>query len=71
MLSVETYLSHFDPNGHLLVVSMFLREMTVGFVDIYVMYFYIHVPYLCSNIFPQCNNPDELASELPVVLLTL
>ncbi|KAK4822568.1 hypothetical protein QYF61_016137 [Mycteria americana] len=62
------YLSHFNLSSliHLLVVLMFLSGPTLGYMSIYVTYFYNQVLYPGSNILPQGGSPDGFASALPL-----
>ncbi|KAK4831081.1 hypothetical protein QYF61_015279 [Mycteria americana] len=59
MLPVQIHLGHFSLSSliHLLVVLMFFSGLTLGYVGIYVTYFYDQVLYLSSNILPQCSSP--------------
>ncbi|KAK4807054.1 hypothetical protein QYF61_018395 [Mycteria americana] len=70
---VQIHLSLFNLSSliHLLIVLMFLSGPTLGYLSIYVTYFYNQVLYLGSNILPQCCSPDGFASALPIVLLPL
>ncbi|KAK4818458.1 hypothetical protein QYF61_013664 [Mycteria americana] len=67
------YLSHFNLSSliHLLLILMFFSGPTLGYVKIYVTYFYKQVLYPGSNILPQRGSPDGFASALPVTLLPL
>ncbi|KAK4830743.1 hypothetical protein QYF61_013193 [Mycteria americana] len=60
---VQIPLSHFNLSSliHLVVVLMFLSGPTLGYMSIYVTYFYNQVLYLGSNILPQCSSPDGFA----------
>ncbi|KAK4807111.1 hypothetical protein QYF61_018452 [Mycteria americana] len=57
---IQIHLSHFNLSSliHLLVVLMFLSGLTLGYMSIYVTYFYNQVLYSGSNILPQCCSPD-------------
>ena len=70
MLSMQIYLSHFSPSRliHLLAVVMFFSGTTLGYMSIYVSYFYNHILHQGSNTFPQCSDPDEFIPAMPVVL---
>ncbi|KAK4807137.1 hypothetical protein QYF61_018478, partial [Mycteria americana] len=59
-LNWEIHLSLFNLSSliHLLVVLMFLSGPTLGYMSIYVTYFYNQVLYPGSNILPQCCSPD-------------
>lgn len=50
---------------------LFFSGTTLRYVATYVAYFYNHVLYLNSSIFPQCSSPDGFASVTPAILLPL
>ena len=47
MLPIQIYLSHFSLHRliHRLIVLLFFSGMTLGYVEIYVIYFHSHVLY--------------------------
>ncbi|KAK4828998.1 hypothetical protein QYF61_001754 [Mycteria americana] len=69
----KIHLSHFNLSSliHLLAVLLFFSGPGLGYVGIYMTYFYNQVLYPGSNILPQCGSPDGFASVLPVALLPL